>query len=271
MTCDLVALCIDANDPRRVAEFWAGVLGWEVDGSGDVIGLLPPDDTGFRLRFPRTLEPKVGPNQFHFDLRSVSPEQQQETVARALSLGGRHHDVGQLPEEEHVVLADPRATSSASSRPGTTSWPTAGSSERCRATAHRPPATSGARRSAGRWSGTRTRRPPSARPTAARRSPGVARRCTRRSARSGCTSTWRRRPMVTSRSRSSGCSPSGRPGWTSGRVRSAGWCWPTPTATSSACFPLATLGEPSVARRVRPARHPGAVDGGVVAFAFVVT
>jgi predicted enzyme related to lactoylglutathione lyase len=107
MTCELVALCIDANDPRRVAEFWAGVLGWEVDGSGDVIGLLPPDDTGFRLRFPRTDEPKVGPNQFHFDLTSVSPEQQQETVARALSLGGRHHDVGQLPEEEHVVLADP--------------------------------------------------------------------------------------------------------------------------------------------------------------------
>ncbi|HET7823102.1 MAG TPA: VOC family protein, partial [Ornithinibacter sp.] len=107
MTCDLVALSIDANDPPRVAAFWAGVLGWEVDGSGDVIGLLPPDDTGFRLRFPRTLEPKVGPNQFHFDLTSQSAEQQQETVARVLSLGGRHHDVGQLPEEEHVVMADP--------------------------------------------------------------------------------------------------------------------------------------------------------------------
>jgi catechol 2,3-dioxygenase-like lactoylglutathione lyase family enzyme len=107
MTCDLVALSIDANDPQRVAGFWAGVLGWEVDGSGDVIGLLPPDDTGFRLRFPRTLEPKVGPNQFHFDLTSQSAEEQQETVARVLSLGGRHHDVGQLPEEEHVVMADP--------------------------------------------------------------------------------------------------------------------------------------------------------------------
>ena len=28
-------------------------------------------------------------------------------MARALELGGRHIDVGQLPEEEHVVLADP--------------------------------------------------------------------------------------------------------------------------------------------------------------------
>jgi len=107
MTCDLVALCIDANDPGRVAEFWAGVLGWQLDDSGGVIGLLPDDDTGFRLRFPRTSEPRMGRNQFHFDLRSASQEQQDETVARALALGGRHLDVGQLPEEEHVVLADP--------------------------------------------------------------------------------------------------------------------------------------------------------------------
>ena len=71
MTCDLVALCIDANDPQRMAEFWAGVLGWEVDHSGADIGLLPADDTGFRLRFPRTSEPAVGPNQFHFDLTSA--------------------------------------------------------------------------------------------------------------------------------------------------------------------------------------------------------
>ena len=118
MTCDLVALAIDANDPQRVAEFWAGVLGWEVDHSGADIGLLPADDTGFRLRFPRTSEPAVGPNQFHFDLTSASLEQQQETVARALALGGRHHDVGQLPEEEHVVLADPEGNEFCVIEPG---------------------------------------------------------------------------------------------------------------------------------------------------------
>ena len=43
----------------------------------------------------------------HFELTSSSLEEQQRTVARALELGGRHYDVGQLPEEEHVVLADP--------------------------------------------------------------------------------------------------------------------------------------------------------------------
>ncbi len=32
------------------------------------------------------------------------------TVARVLELGGRHLDVGQAPDEEHVVLADPEGT-----------------------------------------------------------------------------------------------------------------------------------------------------------------
>ena len=52
MTCHLLALCIDANDPLRLARFWAGVLGWELaDDPQDGIALLPSDDTGFRIRF----------------------------------------------------------------------------------------------------------------------------------------------------------------------------------------------------------------------------
>jgi hypothetical protein len=45
----------------------------------------------------------------HFDLTSTSLEDQQQTVAKALDLGARHTDVGQGPEEGHVVLADPNA------------------------------------------------------------------------------------------------------------------------------------------------------------------
>ncbi|HYO33001.1 MAG TPA: VOC family protein [Nocardioidaceae bacterium] len=108
MTCNLVALCLDANDPRSLANFWAGVLGWEMgDDSDDAIALLPSDDTGFRLRFLSTHEPKVGLNQAHFDLTSTSLDNQQQTVARAIGLGARHIDVGQSPDDEHVVLADP--------------------------------------------------------------------------------------------------------------------------------------------------------------------
>jgi hypothetical protein len=43
----------------------------------------------------------------HLHLTSATPDAQQETVAEALRLGGDHLDVGQRPEEGHVVLADP--------------------------------------------------------------------------------------------------------------------------------------------------------------------
>ncbi|MGA8112697.1 MAG: VOC family protein [Actinocatenispora sp.] len=108
MTTHLVALGIDANDPPLLARFWSGVLGREIaDDPHDGVSLLPNDDTGFRIRFLPTQEKKTGPNQAHFDLTSTSPEGQQQTVARALDLGGQHIDVGQRPEEGHVVLADP--------------------------------------------------------------------------------------------------------------------------------------------------------------------
>jgi len=119
MTSRLVALCIDAGDPRRLADFWAGVLGWRTveDPDGGVV-LRPGDDTGFDLRFLPTEEPKAGPNQAHFDLTSTSLEDQQQTVARALRLGGRHIDVGQRPEEGHVVLADPEGNEFCVIEPG---------------------------------------------------------------------------------------------------------------------------------------------------------
>jgi predicted enzyme related to lactoylglutathione lyase len=105
MTSQLIALGFDANDPARLARFWAGVLGREIAEDG--VTLLPGDDTEFEVRFLPTEAPKTQPNQMHFDLTSKSFEDQQATVARALELGGRHLDIGQLPEETHVVLADP--------------------------------------------------------------------------------------------------------------------------------------------------------------------
>lgn len=107
MAVHLVALCIDAHDPLRLARFWAGVLGWEQADDPDGIALIPNDGTGFRLRFPKSEAEKTRQNQMHFDLTSQTPEMQRQTVARALELGARHHDVGQGPDATHVVLADP--------------------------------------------------------------------------------------------------------------------------------------------------------------------
>src|SRR5690349_2594826 len=108
MTCHLFAVSSDASQPLSLARFWSGVLGWKLtDDPSDGVALLPADDTGFRLRFLPSRQPKIGPNQVHFDLTSESLQDQQQTVARALEFGGRHIDVGQRPEEGHVVLADP--------------------------------------------------------------------------------------------------------------------------------------------------------------------
>jgi hypothetical protein len=108
MTSHLHALGFDAIDAPGLARFWAGVLGREITHEPeDLIVLTPNDDTGLRIEFSATQVPKTAQNQMHFDLTSATPEQQQQTVAKALDLGARHIDIGQRPEETHVVLADP--------------------------------------------------------------------------------------------------------------------------------------------------------------------
>ena len=233
MTCHLHAVSIDANDPLRLGTFWAGVLGRELDDSADGVALLPSDGPGYRIEFPLTQEPKLGPNQIHFDVTSTSLEDQQRTVARALELGGRHLDIGQDPDDGHVVLADPEGNEfcvieaennflAHTGRIGAINCD--GSQEvgyfwaealgwrlvwdQDEETAIQSPL-GGSKVS---WGG-----PP----------------LSRRPARTDCISTSPPPPAVTSRRRSTGSSPSARPTSTSVRATSTGWSWPTPTATSS--------------------------------------
>lgn len=108
MTSRLDALCLDANDPLRLARFWAEALGWEINNeSHDEIGLVPTDDTRFQILFEPVPEQKAGKNRIHLDLTTTSIDDQNETVERLLKLGARHIDVGQGPDDGHVVLADP--------------------------------------------------------------------------------------------------------------------------------------------------------------------
>ena len=108
MTSHLQALALDANDPPLLARFWGGLLGRETSDLADGgVAILPSDDTGFRIEHYPSQEPKFVPNQIHLHLTSTSFDDQQATVARVLELGGQHLDVGQRPEEGHVVLADP--------------------------------------------------------------------------------------------------------------------------------------------------------------------
>jgi catechol 2,3-dioxygenase-like lactoylglutathione lyase family enzyme len=113
----LLALTFDARDPARLARFWAGVLGRVVvdDHRG---ALLPGSDTQVGLRFAPSPTEKVGRNRVHLHLTSTSPADQRETVAAAVELGADHLDVGQLPEEDHIVLADPEGNEFCVTGPG---------------------------------------------------------------------------------------------------------------------------------------------------------
>ena len=92
MTSRLYALTILASDPDALALFWSKLL-------GDADMSLP-------LVFEKADLPRSGLNQIHFHLTSYTASQE-ANVARALELGATHLDVGQLPDEDHVVLADP--------------------------------------------------------------------------------------------------------------------------------------------------------------------
>lgn len=106
MTSRLDAVQLHAHDPDGVARFWAELLRWTVDVS-HAFDVAPPDDSGFRLRVLPTSEQRSGLNKVHLHLTSTSDADQQAVIERALALGGVHRDVGQLPDEGHVVLADP--------------------------------------------------------------------------------------------------------------------------------------------------------------------
>jgi catechol 2,3-dioxygenase-like lactoylglutathione lyase family enzyme len=107
MTSSITALTLDTHDPQGMARFYGGLLGWEVTTDRGVPALVGPSEVGFGLRFAHAPYEKWGPNQMHPDLLASSLEEQAAVVDRALALGARHLDIGQGPDADNVVLADP--------------------------------------------------------------------------------------------------------------------------------------------------------------------
>jgi predicted enzyme related to lactoylglutathione lyase len=107
VTARLISLCFDANDLLRQARFWAEALRWNVDATADEVGLVPTDGTSFGILFEPVAGRKSGQNRLHLDLTTTSIDDQNETVERLIGLGARHIDIGQGPDDRHVVLADP--------------------------------------------------------------------------------------------------------------------------------------------------------------------
>ena len=123
-------LTIDSRDPHALSDFWADVLGYELEDHHDQItGLLEAGHVSEdltvrhhdrlswiigaalrgadrRILFQRVPEPKTVKNRWHIDL-NVGRDRVAEEVARIEGLGGVQ--VREVEEwgQYHVVMQDP--------------------------------------------------------------------------------------------------------------------------------------------------------------------
>ena len=98
-------LVVDAEDPARLARWWAEALGYQVvHEEPDEVEIAPTPDHTPALVFVPVAEAKKGKNRLHIDLR---PDDQDAEVERLVDMGARHVDVGQGEDVSWVVLADP--------------------------------------------------------------------------------------------------------------------------------------------------------------------
>ena len=102
-------IVVDCHDPKRVASFWAEVLGWPL--VEDPRGYVWLSSTGEPWAPPPLLvfvpvpEPKRVKNRVHLDVNPSGCEQEEE-LQRLLAIGATRVDVGQ-GDVPWVVLADP--------------------------------------------------------------------------------------------------------------------------------------------------------------------
>ncbi|SOD90530.1 VOC family protein [Streptomyces sp. Ag109_G2-15] len=104
MSLEWEQVIVDAADPVALGRWWAEALGWVVvNEASDEYEIRPAPDRLPGLLFVPVPEMKTIKNRLHLDFR---PDDQAAEVARLLSLGARHADVGQ-GEQPWVTLADP--------------------------------------------------------------------------------------------------------------------------------------------------------------------
>ena len=106
MASSVDTLTVDCADPRRVAEFWCGVLGYEIsdEDEGDV-EIRDPAGTGWPLSFWVVPEGKAVKNRLHLDLSP--PSTMREEVERVSALGGTTVRVVKEGGSFWTVMLDP--------------------------------------------------------------------------------------------------------------------------------------------------------------------
>ncbi|MFD0205447.1 MULTISPECIES: VOC family protein [Saccharothrix] len=96
---------VDSADPAALGRFWAALLDRRITGEhADEVDVALGN--GQELVFGLVADPKAVKNRIHLDLTSTSPDDQAAIVARAVELGAKPVDIGQI-DVPWVVLADP--------------------------------------------------------------------------------------------------------------------------------------------------------------------
>ncbi|MEV6601680.1 VOC family protein [Actinoplanes sp. NPDC051346] len=97
-------IVVDAEDPARLARWWAEALGYRiVNESADEVEIRRTPETLPGLLFGSCPDAKTVKNRLHLDLR---PDDQEAEVERLVDMGARPVDIGQ-GDVSWVVLADP--------------------------------------------------------------------------------------------------------------------------------------------------------------------
>ena len=110
MSIRIQNVCIDARDPKQLAEFWSEAIGWRITfEDSEEVALEPPAGDAAEgvvpdLLFLRVPESKTVKNRLHMCLR---PDDQAAEVTRLEGIGAQQVSVGQGPEATWVVLHDP--------------------------------------------------------------------------------------------------------------------------------------------------------------------
>ena len=110
MSARITQVTVDSCDVGALADFWAAVLGYDIDrGDDGSAKLYPPRSSRpdlVTIWLQADSEKKSGKNRVHLDLNPDHGDVDSE-VERLLALGATRVDVGQGGDEPFVVLADP--------------------------------------------------------------------------------------------------------------------------------------------------------------------
>ena len=111
MSLRFYSIVIDSADPKKLSQWWADALNWEVtfvdeDGEHDVAAGQDGNGKDLEpiLTFIPVPEGKTVKNRLHIDL---APDDRDAEVDRLIGLGATRADIGQESDVSWVVLADP--------------------------------------------------------------------------------------------------------------------------------------------------------------------